>query len=80
MSQFSKLLLKLLLGKSDVNFSFGEVRNLLLRLDFDERIKGRHHIFFRKDVDEIINIQARPSETISGKTNQKLDCEVWIRR
>jgi hypothetical protein len=36
MSQFSKILLKLLRGTSDHNFSFDELRNLLLRLGFDE--------------------------------------------
>jgi hypothetical protein len=30
---------------------------LLLKLDFEERIKGSHHIFYKKGVEEIINIQ-----------------------
>jgi hypothetical protein len=28
-----------------------------LRLDFEERIRGSHHIFTREGVEEIINIQ-----------------------
>jgi hypothetical protein len=36
MSKFEKLFIKLLRGQSDANFSFDELRNLLLKLDFDE--------------------------------------------
>jgi predicted RNA binding protein YcfA (HicA-like mRNA interferase family) len=31
------------------------------RLGFTERIKGSHHIFTRKDVAEILNLQPRKS-------------------
>lgn len=37
------------------------VRALLLRLGFEERIKGSHHVFTREDVDEILNLQPRKS-------------------
>jgi predicted RNA binding protein YcfA (HicA-like mRNA interferase family) len=57
MSKIHKFFLKLLMGSSDTNIGFDELRNLLLRLDFEERIKGSHHIFTREDVEEIINIQ-----------------------
>jgi predicted RNA binding protein YcfA (HicA-like mRNA interferase family) len=57
MSKIHKFFLKLLLGSSDTNISFAELRNLLLRLDFEERVKGSHHIFTREDIEEIINIQ-----------------------
>jgi predicted RNA binding protein YcfA (HicA-like mRNA interferase family) len=59
MSKIHKFFLKLLLASSDTNISFAELRNLLLRLDFEERIKGSHHIFTREDIEEIINIQAK---------------------
>jgi len=36
---------KLLRGTSDANFAFDEVRWLLGRLGFDERIHGSHHVF-----------------------------------
>ena len=57
MSKIHKFFLKLLIGSSDTNIGFEELRNLLLRLDFEERIKGSHHIFTKDDVEEIINIQ-----------------------
>ncbi|WP_443081501.1 type II toxin-antitoxin system HicA family toxin [Thiohalorhabdus sp.] len=38
---------------------FAGLRNLLLRLGFEERIKGDHHIFTRGDGEEIINLQPR---------------------
>jgi len=34
-----------------------DLRILLQRLEFKERIKGDHHIFTRENVAEIINIQ-----------------------
>jgi predicted RNA binding protein YcfA (HicA-like mRNA interferase family) len=48
---------KILSGLSDKNIKFNEFRNLLIKLGFDERIKGSHHIFVRTDVEEIINLQ-----------------------
>ncbi|MCL0047287.1 type II toxin-antitoxin system HicA family toxin [Thermodesulfovibrionales bacterium] len=34
-----------------------DLRKLILRLGFDERIKGDHHIFTKDGVAEIMNIQ-----------------------
>lgn len=59
MGKYEKLLFKILSGSSDGNINFSELRQLLLRLDFDERIKGDHHIFTRKDIVEIISIQPK---------------------
>jgi hypothetical protein len=59
MSQSAKLLLKLLRGNADGNFSFDELRNLLIRLGSDERIKASHHIFTRGGIEEIINLQPK---------------------
>ena len=50
MGKYQKLLIKILNGTSDGNISFLELRKLLSRLNFDERIKGDHHIFSRKDI------------------------------
>ncbi len=44
MGKYQKLLLKILNGTSDENIGFSELRQLLLRLNFKERIKGDHHI------------------------------------
>lgn len=57
MSKKEKLLEKILLGRSDANIDFDELRSLLTRMNFDERIKGSHHIFSKKEIAEIINIQ-----------------------
>lgn len=57
MSKLQKLLQKILLGNSDSNIGFSELRNLLVSIGFNERIKGSHHIFTRDTIREIINIQ-----------------------
>jgi hypothetical protein len=46
-------------GRSDANVAFGELRQLLLRLGFAERIRGDHHIYSREGVEEILNLQPR---------------------
>jgi hypothetical protein len=40
---------------------FNDLRALLRRLGFAERIKGSHHIFTRERVDEILNLQPKGS-------------------
>ena len=48
---------RILSGRSDANIRFNDLRSLLRRLGFDERIRGSHHIFTREDLDEILNLQ-----------------------
>jgi hypothetical protein len=48
---------------SDQNSRFGELRNLLVALGFDERVRGSHHIYTRSGVEEIINLQPREGGT-----------------
>ncbi|HUP51864.1 MAG TPA: type II toxin-antitoxin system HicA family toxin [Longimicrobiales bacterium] len=57
MTSYEKTLEKVLLGTSDANIRFADLRTLLLALGFRERIKGSHHIFSREGVDEILNLQ-----------------------
>lgn len=57
MSKHEKLLEQILLGSSDANISFEELRQLLLRLGFEERIRGSHHIYRKSGVQERINLQ-----------------------
>ena len=52
------ILKNVLSALSDKNIKFSDLRKLILDLDFSERIKGSHHIFFKKDVVEIINLQS----------------------
>ncbi len=58
----NKLLVKILSGVSDTNISFTEICNLLIKLGFDERIKGSHHIFTKESVNEILNLQPKGSK------------------
>jgi HicA toxin of bacterial toxin-antitoxin, len=53
------ILSRVLRGSSDANIRFNDLRALLLRLGFEERIKGSHHIFTREGVHEILNLQPR---------------------
>jgi hypothetical protein len=59
MTQFDKLLSKILSGRSDANIGFEDLCSILYRLGFLERIMGYHHILWRTDIPEIINIQSK---------------------
>lgn len=52
------ILKNILSSLSDKNIKFSDLTKLILDLGFSERIKGSHHIFFKKDVVEIINLQS----------------------
>ena len=58
MPSVDKLLDQILRGNSDANIPFSGMCRLLSKLDFDERVKGSHHIFSREGVPEILNLQA----------------------
>jgi HicA toxin of bacterial toxin-antitoxin, len=57
MTQKDKLIGKILSGTSDKNIDFNDLTRLLESFNFSCRIKGDHHIYYREDVEEIINIQ-----------------------
>ncbi|OIO01250.1 toxin HicA [Candidatus Desantisbacteria bacterium CG_4_10_14_0_8_um_filter_48_22] len=59
MIQYKKFLIRILQGNSDSNISFMEMCLLLDRMNFDERIRGSHHIFTRDDIAEILNLQPK---------------------
>lgn len=59
MSKTEKIRDKVLLGYSDANIDFEDMRRLLTSIGFDERIKGSHHIYTHIDVTEIINLQPK---------------------
>jgi hypothetical protein len=52
-----KTLQQVLQGTADANVRFNDLRNLLRRLGFDERIRGSHHIFTKEGFEEILNLQ-----------------------
>jgi hypothetical protein len=70
MSKEEKILLKILRGTSDANISFRDLCWLLRRLNFDERIKGSHHIFSRYDVQEILNLQPKGGKAKAYQVKQ----------
>ncbi len=57
-----KTLEQVLRGTADANVRFSDLRNLLRRLGFDERIRGSHHIFTKEGFEEILNLQPRGSK------------------
>jgi virulence-associated protein VapD len=57
MGKFEKLLLQVLRGTSDANIHFDDLRQLLLRLGFEERVRGSYHMFRREGIEEKINLQ-----------------------
>jgi len=58
-SRKNKILQRILSGTSDANIDFDDIRNLLNKLEFDERIKGSHHIFTKDNIIEILNLQSK---------------------
>src|SRR5262245_41833828 len=55
MSQSDRLLPGTLHGTPDASISFEGICQWLRRLGFDERIRGRHHIFTRKGAKRSLN-------------------------
>lgn len=61
MAKYDDLLSRILRGTSDANIAFSQLRHLLRRLGFEERIRGDHHIFSKDGVEEILNLQPKGS-------------------
>jgi hypothetical protein len=59
MPQTDKILVQVLRGQSDANLRFADLRGLLLRLGFGERVRGSHYIFWKHEVEEILNLQPK---------------------
>ena len=70
MSQQDKLLAKILLGASDTNIFFDQLCQLLIKLGFDERIRGSHHIFTKEGVEEILNLQPKQGKAKTYQVKQ----------
>jgi len=61
-SEHTKILARVLRGTSDANIPFNGLRQLLLSLGFQERIRASHHIFSKDGVEEILNLQPKGHE------------------
>lgn len=57
MGKYDKLIDKILRGTSDANIPFDDLRCLLIRLGFDERIRGSHHVYRKEGIEEKLNLQ-----------------------
>ena len=58
MSKIDKLIKKLMLGKSDNNFDFDDLRKVIEHFGFEYRSKGTsHYVYSRKDIYARLNIQ-----------------------
>ena len=70
MGKYDKLFTDILSGRSDQSIRFTELTHLLCAMGFNERIKGDHHIFYRKDIDEILNLQPKGSQAKAYQVRQ----------
>ncbi len=70
MGKYSKLRKKIFAGGADNNIEFAALCQLLVRLGFDERVKGGHNIFTRDGIDEIINLQPKASKAKAYQVKQ----------
>ena len=61
MNKYDKLFVTILSGRNDQSIRFTELTHLLLDMGFNKRIKGDHHIYYRNDIEEIINLQPKGS-------------------
>lgn len=59
LSRPKRTMQRVLSGVADGAISFRELRQLLIKIGFSERIRGDHHIYVREDVEEILNLQPR---------------------
>ncbi len=57
MGKYDKLISQILRGVSDANIQFNDLCQLMRHLGFEERIRGSHHIFRKKGIEEMINLQ-----------------------
>lgn len=62
MAKFDKIISRILKGTSDANINFNDLRNMLLHLNFNERVKGSHHIFWKENIIVILNLQPKGSK------------------
>lgn len=70
MSQYEKLLLKILCGNQDSNITFSELQKILDIFGFTCRIKGDHFIYTKDNVEEIINIQPKGNKAKAYQVKQ----------
>ncbi|MDR1839103.1 MAG: type II toxin-antitoxin system HicA family toxin [Treponema sp.] len=70
MGKYDKLLTSILSGRSDQSIRFTELTHLLLAMGFNERINGDHYIYYRQDIEEILNLQPKGSQAKAYQVRQ----------
>ncbi len=70
MSKYEKLREHILSGKSDSNIRFEDLRQFLISLGFEERIKSSHHSFRKEGIEEKPNLQRDGSKAKAYQVRQ----------
>jgi len=65
-----KIFANILSGRHDRSIRFTELVQLLCAMGFNERIKGSHHIFYRDDIEEILNLQPNGAQAKAYQVKQ----------
>jgi predicted RNA binding protein YcfA (HicA-like mRNA interferase family) len=68
--KYEKIFAIILFGRNDRSIRFAELVKLLLAMGFNERIKGSHHIYYRHDIDEILNLQPKGAQAKAYQVKQ----------
>ena len=70
MGKYDKLFSNIISGRNDQSIRFTELTHLLLAMGFNKRINGDHHIFYREDIEEILNLQPKGSQAKAYQVKQ----------
>ena len=62
MNRHQRLLNRILDGSHLANVRFDDVRSLLAKLGFEERIRGSHHVYAKVGIVDQVNLQPRRSD------------------
>ena len=73
MARIDRTIRRILSGSSDHNIPFLDLRRILERFGFSLRIHGSHHIFFKEEVDEILNLQPKGAKSKAYQVKQVRD-------
>lgn len=57
MSKKDKLFLSVMSGKQDKSILFADLCKLLDIIEFEGRISGSHHIYYKENITELLNLQ-----------------------
>ena len=70
MGKHRKVLQQILSGRADAGIAFDELCHLLLKMRFEMRTSGSHHIFRMAGVEEKINLQRDGGKAKSYQVKQ----------